>query len=225
MFTHAAICSIVTRLIFASNKYVHSSIQLLTVTNDLFFSHPFCLLSRLSVLSLGGNLLTEVPDAVGRLQQLQALTLCDNLIEVLPASIARLTNLKSLLIHKNRLRHLPRDIIALKNLVEVSGKFPNHNNNNETKTGCRARIVWMMVINFNHFFLFLQLSLRENPLVVRFVQEISLHPPSLLELAARVIRTSSIPFEPHEVPRTLRDYLNTAHHCVNPKCKGEFWSN
>lgn len=75
----------------------------------------------MSVLSLGGNLLTEIPDTVGNLSQLQALTICDNLIEVLPASIARLTNLTSLLIHKNRLRHLPRDIIALKNLVEVSG--------------------------------------------------------------------------------------------------------
>lgn len=74
----------------------------------------------LQVLSLGGNLLTEVPESVGNLHQLQALTLCDNLIEVLPASIARLTNLKSLLLHKNRLRHLPRDIITLKNLVEVS---------------------------------------------------------------------------------------------------------
>lgn len=48
-----------------------------------------------------------------------------------------------------------------------------------------------------------------------------MHPPSLLELSARVIRTSSISFEPHEIPRTLRDYLNTAHHCVNPKCKGK----
>lgn len=76
--------------------------------------------TRLSVLSLGGNLLTEVPDAMGRLQELQALTLCDNLIEVLPENIACLTNLKSLLIHKNRLRHLPRNIITLKNLVEVS---------------------------------------------------------------------------------------------------------
>lgn len=74
----------------------------------------------LNVLSLGGNLLSEVPDSVGNLQQLQALTLCDNLIEMLPASIARLSNLKSLLLHKNRLRHLPRDIITLKNLVEVS---------------------------------------------------------------------------------------------------------
>lgn len=81
--------------------------------------------SRLQVLSLGGNLLTEVPDSVGNLQQLQALTLCDNLIEILPASIARLANLKSLLLHKNRLRHLPRNIITLKNLVEVSAAAPN----------------------------------------------------------------------------------------------------
>lgn len=76
--------------------------------------------TSLHVLSLGGNLLTEVPDTVGNLHHLQGLTLCDNLIEMLPAGIARLTNLKSLLLHRNRLRHLPRDIITLKNLVEVS---------------------------------------------------------------------------------------------------------
>lgn len=87
------------------------------VAVDLIFF--FSLPSRLQVLSLGGNFLTEVPESVGNLQHLQALTLCDNLIEILPASIARLTNLKSLLLHKNRLRHLPRDIITLKNLGEV----------------------------------------------------------------------------------------------------------
>lgn len=59
-------------------------------------------------------------------------------------------------------------------------------------------------------------------MVVRFVQEISLHPPTLLELAARVIRTSNVPFEPHELPKSMHDYLNTAHCCVNPKCKGTF---
>lgn len=72
------------------------------------------------MLSLGGNLVNEVPEAVGSLSQLQALVLCDNLIENLPMSIARLKNLKSLLLHKNRLKHLPKDIVALKNLTEVS---------------------------------------------------------------------------------------------------------
>ena len=88
----------------------------------LFFLSGGAFYSSLNVLSLGGNLLSEVPETVGNLSQLQALTLCDNLIEILPASIARLTNLRSLLLHKNRLRHLPRDIITLKNLVEVSNR-------------------------------------------------------------------------------------------------------
>lgn len=65
-----------------------------------------------------------------------------------------------------------------------------------------------------------QLSLRENPLIVRFVQEISLNPPTLLELSARVIRTSGILYGPHDLPKSMRDYLSTAHCCVNPKCKG-----
>lgn len=68
-----------------------------------------------------------------------------------------------------------------------------------------------------------QLSLRENPLIVRFVQEISIHPPTLLELSARVIRTLNVTFESHELPKSLRDYLNTAHYCVNPKCRGNFY--
>lgn len=80
----------------------------------------FLLIFSLQILSMGGNLLTEVPDTVGNLHQLQALVLCDNLISSLPTSIARCKNLKSLLLHKNRLRHLPKDIVALQNLTEVS---------------------------------------------------------------------------------------------------------
>lgn len=163
--------------------------------------------SRLQVLSLGGNLLTEVPDSVGNLQQLQALTLCDNLIEILPASIARLANLKSLLLHKNRLRHLPRNIITLKNLVEVSAAAP-------IAAASIPQIVFFILVS-------IQLSLRENPLVVRFVQEISLNPPTLLELSARVVRTANIQIQPNDLPKTMHDYLNTAHCCVNPKCKGK----
>lgn len=96
---------------------------LISLTNPLSSFSPFSSASfiflSLHVLSLGGNLINEVPEAVGSLSQLQALVLCDNLIELLPMSIARLKNLKSLLLHKNRLRHLPKDIVALKNLTEV----------------------------------------------------------------------------------------------------------
>lgn len=165
------------------------------------------------MLSLGGNLINEVPEAVGSLSQLQALVLCDNLIELLPMSIARLKNLKSLLLHKNRLRHLPKDIVALKNLTEVC----THSLSAPNKT-CSIYIHISLS-------LLLQLSLRDNPLVVRFVQDMALKPPTLLELAGRIVRASGQRPGPADVPRTLVDYLNSANCCVNPNCKGVFFDN
>lgn len=77
--------------------------------------------------------------------------------------------------------------------------------------------------NVRLIFLFLQLSLRENPLVVRFVQEMNAFKcPSLLELAGRAVK--SIPHinpTPEDLPRTLLAYLKSANCCVNPKCKGK----
>lgn len=66
--------------------------------------------------------------------------------------------------------------------------------------------------------------MRDNPLVVRFVQDISLCPSSLLELAARAVSSTKIVYGPKDLPKTLLDYLNTAHCCVNPKCNGKFIS-
>lgn len=74
---------------------------------------------RLTVLSLGGNRLTVVPESLGQLAWLQVLVLSDNLLESLPAAIANLKHLKSLLLHKNRLRTLPPQIVACKCLTEV----------------------------------------------------------------------------------------------------------
>lgn len=67
----------------------------------------------------------------------------------------------------------------------------------------------------------LQLSLRDNPLVVRFVKDMTLNPPTLLELAARSVKVAALPFGPEDLPRTLIDYLQTANCCVNPNCKGK----
>lgn len=69
-------------------------------------------------------------------------------------------------------------------------------------------------------FFFKQLSLRDNPLVVRFVSDMMHTVPSLLELAARTVKLRGIRYSPTEVPRRLADYLGSAHHCINPKCKG-----
>lgn len=74
------------------------------------------------------------------------------------------------------------------------------------------------IVSFKYF----QLSLRDNPLVVRFVRDMTLQPPSLLELAGRTIKLHEIPIREGEVPYTLMKYLCAAQCCVNPKCKGWF---
>jgi hypothetical protein len=66
----------------------------------------------------------------------------------------------------------------------------------------------------------MQLSLRDNPLVVRFVSDMTHNPPSLLELAARVVKTIEISYREEDLPRNLIDYLNSGHRCVNSRCKG-----
>lgn len=65
-----------------------------------------------------------------------------------------------------------------------------------------------------------QLSLRDNPLVVRFVRDLTYNPPTLLELSGRVIKSNCVPYNTWEIPRHLATYLGSAHQCVNPKCQG-----
>lgn len=66
-----------------------------------------------------------------------------------------------------------------------------------------------------------QLSLRENPLVVRFVTDMSHNPASLLELSARCVKLHNMDVRPGDVPNTLLEYLQSGHRCVNPNCKGK----
>ncbi len=56
---------------------------------------------------------------------------------------------------------------------------------------------------------------------MRFVQDLVYDPPSLLELSGRVIKVRNVPYNDEELPRNLVKYLDSAHRCVNPKCKGE----
>lgn len=66
-----------------------------------------------------------------------------------------------------------------------------------------------------------ELSLRGNPLVVRFVKEMTYDPPSLLELAGRTIKSRNIPYSPYDLPSNLLRYLDLASKCPNPKCAGK----
>jgi len=69
-----------------------------------------------------------------------------------------------------------------------------------------------------------QLSLRSNPLVARFARDMTFDPPTLKELAGRAVKLKQIRCDnPAELPTSLMDYLNSAHQCVNPKCKGVYF--
>jgi len=65
-----------------------------------------------------------------------------------------------------------------------------------------------------------ELSLRNNPLVVRFVRDLTYNVPTLKELSARTIKLRKVYYDETSIPKYLVEYLNSAKSCLNPKCKG-----
>ena len=65
-----------------------------------------------------------------------------------------------------------------------------------------------------------ELSLRNNPLVVRFVHDLTYNVPSLKELSGRTIKLRGVAYDDATLSKNLVEYLNAAKSCLNPKCKG-----
>ena len=65
-----------------------------------------------------------------------------------------------------------------------------------------------------------ELSLRNNPLVVRFVRDLTYDVPTLKELAGRAVKLHRVAYDDTAIPRCLLEYLNSAKSCLNAKCKG-----
>ena len=70
-----------------------------------------------------------------------------------------------------------------------------------------------------------ELSLRNNPLVLRFVRDWPNTVPTLLELGGRCIKKNAIPYSQELIPVVLVEYLNEAQHCDNPKCNGVYFAS
>ena len=66
-----------------------------------------------------------------------------------------------------------------------------------------------------------ELSLRNNPLVIRFVRDLTYDVPTLKELAARTIKLHRTTYDEQTIPKCLIEYLNSAKSCLNPKCQGK----
>jgi Leucine rich repeat len=135
---------------------------------------------------------------------LEILYLGGNQLTNIPDELGYVSSLTMLVLCDNRLESLPRSLINLRMLQSLS----LHNN--------RLATLPPEIIRLN----LVELSLRNNPLVVRFVEEMTYEPPSLLELAGRMIKVKNVRYTPDDLPASLYDYLNSAQSCVNPKCKG-----
>ncbi|KAL0134135.1 hypothetical protein PUN28_001173 [Cardiocondyla obscurior] len=167
-------------------------------------------LPSLRYLYLGGNRINEIAKDIWKLHGLRVLSMGDNILTEVPSTLGQLKALQALVLCDNMLESLPSSIANLTSLKTLS----LHKN--------RLRTLPTEIIKLKCL---TELSLRDNPLVVRFVSDMTHNPPSLLELAARIIKSSDICYDNESIPHNLVQYLNSAHRCVNPSCKGVFFNN
>lgn len=175
-----------------------------------FFPEQILDFLNLKYLYLGGNGMCNISKNIWKLSNLQVLAFGGNNLTEVPATLGKLQHLHSLVLCDNYLEGLPANIANLHNLKSLL----LHKNKLRTLP---PEIVALKNLT--------ELSLRDNPLVVRFVSDMIHDPPTLLELSARTIKLHAINVKPSDVPATLLEYLNSAHHCVNPNCKGVYFDN
>ncbi|KAH7727116.1 Protein Y42G9A.3 a [Aphelenchoides avenae] len=188
-------------------------LEVLNVSGNAFESIPTVVfeITTLRALYFGANRIDQLPSRISQLTRLEILYLSGNHLNEVPAAIGRLRNLTSLALADNKLETIPPTFAELHMLQSLS----LHNNRLRTlPTGIAC------LRNLE------QLSLRNNPLVTKFVNDISFDPPSLKELAARVVKINTpVAVLREELPRDLLRYLNSANHCVNPRCKGVYFED
>jgi len=167
-------------------------------------------IASLRNLFLGANQISEVHPGIARLRRLRLLYLGGNRLETLPNEIGELPYMQVLLLSDNKLRRLP---VSLSNLSRLQCL---HLHQNRLTT---------LPNDLIHIRSLSELSLRENPLVMRFIRDMEFQPASLLELAARTVKSENIPYTEEDLPRSLWKFLNMSHECVNPTCSGVYFSH
>jgi Leucine-rich repeat (LRR) protein len=189
-----------------------TQLEVVNFSGNMLTQFPYQLLnmSNLKEIYLGSNKISVLPRNYELLQKLEVLYLGGNqLIRIIPDELCQLRNLTSLNLSNNQINFLPNNLAKLKKLKSLA----LHGNNLTTLP------VELVKLNIQ------ELSLRNNPLVRRFAREYSYNVPSLLELSGRAIKTRSIPYGVYNLPAQLVAYLNSAQCCLNPKCKGVYFTS
>ncbi|XP_013103188.1 leucine-rich repeat-containing protein 58 [Stomoxys calcitrans] len=197
---------------FTHGKNQQCSLKELNLSGNLLTHFPEQLIEmrQLKYLYMGGNKITAISKDIWKMQSLQVLSIGGNLITEVPESVGLLTQLQALVLCDNLIESLPSSIARLKTLKSLL----LHKN--------RLKHLPRDIVALKNL---AELSLRDNPLVVRFVQDMALNPPSLMELSARIVKSNGLEVQTGDAPQTLLEYLSCANCCVNPNCKGVFFDN
>nr|XP_033798940.1 leucine-rich repeat-containing protein 58 [Geotrypetes seraphini] len=187
-------------------------LEVLNLSGNRFEEVPGQLLElrALKSLSMGGNRLKSIPAEIENLSSLEFLYLGGNFITSIPPELANLHYLSYLVLCDNKIQSIPPQLAQLHSLRSLS----LHNN--------LLTYLPREILNLIHL---QELSLRGNPLVVRFVRDLMYDPPSLLELAGRVIKSRNLAYSRCELPENLIRYLDLASKCPNPKCAGVYFDS
>uniref|UniRef100_A0A3B3BQI1 Leucine rich repeat containing 58b n=1 Tax=Oryzias melastigma TaxID=30732 RepID=A0A3B3BQI1_ORYME len=170
----------------------------------------------LEVLNFSGNRFEEIPLQCTKLRRLQSLSIGGNRLKSIPTEIEDLTSLEMLYLGGNLISAIPPEVANLPYLSYLVLC------DNRIQSVPPFSVTIAQILSLVHL---QELSLRGNPLVVRFVKEMTYNPPSLLELAGRTVKSRNIPYSPCELPSNLVLYLDLASKCPNPKCAGVYFDS
>ncbi|KAG0366386.1 hypothetical protein BC939DRAFT_447726 [Gamsiella multidivaricata] len=162
-------------------------------------------LHNLVLLDLSKNSLTSLPETIMYLTKLVDLKLSFNQLESIPAGIGGLTKLAALSLDNNRLESIPSQIGLIKGLI-------NLDLSDNPITVLPAEVGKLQFLR--------RLKLDRCPLVESFSHSPLHSPPTLLELAARVIVRHDVPVPPMTLPH-LKTYLKSANTCTF--CDGPYF--
>merc|ERR1711953_357657 len=188
-------------------------------------------LQMLEELNLSSNNLSEFPTFILELPRLRVLHLAENKISSLPIEISRLSNLERLYLGNNRLTNIPPQISQIHGL-KILSLANNHMQAVPVEIGDLTNLISLQLHQNKINYLpkcivelasLETLSLRGNPLISRFVRDLTYSPSSLVELAGRVVVRSKP--DSSQLPAQLKQRIGSAKCCPNPACAGVYFDN
>ncbi|KAF9126916.1 hypothetical protein BGX30_015016 [Mortierella sp. GBA39] len=164
-------------------------------------------LRNLTLLDLSKNCLRSLPESITHLTKLVELKLSSNQLETIPAGIGGLTKLASLTLDNNNITSIPPQIGLIKELVNLD---------------LSDNPIRVLPAEVGKLQFLRRLKLEGCPLVEEFVHSPVHSPPTLLELAARVIVRHDIQMPPLMLPH-LKAYVDSAQSCTF--CDGPYFDS